>query len=404
MKNKLSAIKDLEARHMINTYRRDPERNILITRGRGSYVWDESGRKYLDFVSGLAVNSLGHAHPAIVKALQDQAGKLIHTSNLYYSEPQVELAALLAKHSFGDRVFLANSGAEANEAAIKLARKYSKKKCGDHKYKIITAERSFHGRTLATVTATAQDRYHEGFHPLPGGFMYARFNDIASFEQLVDKDTCAIMIEPIQGEAGVYPADADFLGKLRKLCDNEGILLIFDEVQCGMGRTGSLWAYEGYGVEPDIMTAAKALAGGVPIGAMIVREDLAQGLGPGDHASTFGGNPLACRVAVAVLQTMLKKNFLQEVTRIGGLLQEYLHGLKKKNPDLIAETRGKGLMLAMELTVPGAVRIQRECQEKGLLINAIGESIIRLLPPLIIDEEDLALFMDIFNGALAAIK
>ena len=294
--------------------------------------------------------------------------------------------------------------AEANEAAIKLARKYSKKVHGDHKYKIITAERSFHGRTLATVTATAQNRYHEGFHPLPDGFLYARFNDIGSFKQLVDEDTCAIMIEPIQGEAGVYPADPVFMDELRKLCDREDLLLIFDEVQCGMGRTGRLWAYEGYGVEPDIMTAAKALGGGVPIGAMIVREEQAHGLGPGDHASTFGGNPLACRAAVAVLQTMLKKGFLREAARMGELLQQNLNGLKEKKPDLIAEVRGKGLMLALELTVPEAGRIQKECQGKGLLINVIGDSIIRLLPPLIIDEEDLALFMEIFTGALEAVE
>ncbi len=397
---KTSEIKSVESRHIINTYNRNPDDNILIVRGRGSRVWDETGKKYLDFVSGLAVNSLGHCHPAVVKAVKEQVDKLIHTSNLYYTEPQVQLAAILAKNSFGHRVFFANSGAEANEAAIKLARKYSKKVYGNHKYKIITAERSFHGRTLATVTATAQSRYHEGFQPLPEGFVYAQFNEIASFRRLVDDETCAIMIEPIQGEAGVYPADPGFLEDLRKLCDEKKILLIFDEVQCGMGRTGNLWAYEGYGVEPDIMTSAKALGGGLPIGAMITIEELAQGLTPGDHASTFGGNPLACRAAVAALKTMLKKDFLTEVKCMGELLQNKLLELSKEQGSPIKEIRGRGLLLAMELNVPQAQQIRKDCQENGLLINAIGDNIVRLLPPLIIDENDIDLFFDVFRQSL----
>lgn len=394
---KSSDIKTFENRYIINTYNRKPESNILIERGRGSRVWDETGKKYLDFVSGLGVNSMGHCHPAVVKAVKEQSEKLIHTSNLYYTGPQVDLAALLTGNSFGDKVFFANSGAEANEAAIKLARKYSKKEYGDYKYKILTAERSFHGRTLATVAATAQTRYHEGFQPLPDGFVYAQFNDIESFRKLVDDETCAIMIEPVQGEAGVYPADPLFMQDLRKLCDEKKLVLIFDEVQCGVGRTGHLWAYEGYGVEPDIMTSAKALAGGLPIGAMITREELSHGLTPGDHASTFGGNPLACSAAVAVLNTVLKKGFLDGVSQMGDLIQRRLNELQQEEGSAIGEIRGKGLMLAMELTGPHARQIQKNCQDNGLLINAIGENIIRLLPPLVIDEKDIELFFDIFR-------
>ncbi len=397
---KKNTVKSLEGEYFFNTYGRSPEVNILIEKGEGCWVWDDAGNKYLDFVSGLGVNSLGHCHPAVVEAVKDQAGKLLHTSNLYYTEQQVNLAAYLVDNSFGQRVFLGNSGAEANEAALKLARKYNQQEYGYHKYKVITAGRSFHGRTLATMAATAQNRYHKGFHPLLSGFNYASFNSIGSFEQLVDEETCAIMIEPVQGEAGVYPAAPDFLRQLRDLCNRKNLLLIFDEVQCGMGRTGHLWAYEDYGVEPDIMTAAKALGGGLPIGAMIAGEDLASGLGPGDHASTFGGNPLVCRGAIAVMQTMLQEGFLEEVIRKGEILRGYLEELQREYNSSIKEVRGKGLIQALEFNEPCVSQIKNNCQEKGLLINTIGENIIRFLPPLIVEEQEIEYFCSVFRNSL----
>ena len=391
----------MESRYILNTYRRDPQVNIFIKRGEGCWVWDEKGGKYLDFLSGLGVNSLGHAHPAVVRAVQDQVEKLIHTSNLYYTEPQVDLAALLVDNSFGDRVFMANSGAEANETAIKLARKYYYRQKNEKRHKIVTAGRSFHGRTLATVAATGQEKFQEGFTPLTPGFSYATFNDIDSFADLVDEETCAVMIEPIQGEAGVYPADLNFLRQLRELCNSRDVLLIYDEVQCGMGRTGHLWAYQDYGVEPDVMTVAKALGGGLPIGVMITREDYTAGLGPGDHASTFGGNPVVCRAATAVLQTMLADNFLDEVKRKGQVLQDYLHRLQQNKSDCIREIRARGLMLAVELTdACKAPEVQKRCQEKGLLVNAIGQNIIRMLPPLVAEDSEIAFFREVFEDCL----
>ncbi len=395
-----TTVKSLEGEYFFNTYNRNPEANILIEKGEGCWVWDDAGQKYLDFVSGLGVNSLGHCYPAVVKALKEQAERLLHTSNLYYTEPQVELAAYLVENSFGQRVFLGNSGAEANEAALKLARKFSQQEHGHHKHKVITAGRSFHGRTMATMAATAQNRYHQGFQPLLSGFNYASFNSIGSFEQLVDEETCAIMIEPVQGEAGVYPAAPDFLQQLRDLCDRRGLLLIFDEVQCGMGRTGHLWAYENYGVEPDIMTAAKALGGGLPIGAMIARDDLASGLGPGDHASTFGGNPLVCRGAIAVMQTMLQDGFLEEVVRKAGILRGYLEDFQREYYSFIKEVRGIGMMQALEFSEPCVSQVRKNCQEKGLLINTVGENIIRFLPPLIIGEQELEYFYSLFRNSL----
>ena len=390
-------VHEMEKRHIINTYNRVPHKSLFIVKGEGCWVWDEKGKKYLDFLSGLGVNSLGHCHPAVVDAVRKQTGKLLHTSNLYYTEPQSELASLLAHNSFGEKVFFCNSGAEANEAAIKLARKYAKKEYGSHKYKIITAKRSFHGRTLATVTATAQEKYHKGFQPLPEGFFYGDFNDISSFHKLMDKETCAVMVEPVQGEGGVYPADKEFLSSLRKLCNKKGVLLIFDEVQCGMGRTGSLWAYENYGVEPDILTAAKALGGGLPIGAMIATDKVASGFTTGDHASTFGGNPVSCGAAIAVLDTLLKEGFLFDVKRKSGIIKQFLNDLKFRESSFIKEIRGEGLMLAIELNEPLAASIKDICQEKGLLINAIGDSIIRFLPPLIIKEKEIDFFFSAFR-------
>ena len=393
----MGAVEELEARYIMNTYNREKDKTLFLVKGEGSRVRDGMGRDYLDFVGGLAVNILGHCHPAVVEAICSQARELIHTSNLYYTRPQAELARVLVEHSAGDRVFFANSGAEANEAAIKLARKYHY----PERHRIITARHSFHGRTLATVTATGQEKYQQGFAPLPGGFAYATFNDLASFEHAAAGETAAIMIEPVQGESGIHVARPSFIRGLRRLCDRTGALLIFDEVQCGMGRTGKLWAYEHWGAEPDILTTAKGLGGGLPIGVMLARSEAAEVFKPGDHASTFGGNPVTCRAALAVLGIILEEPFLEQVRRKGVLFMEGLHRLASLFPHLVREVRGLGFMAALELSGLPAGRAQQSCREKGLLVNAIGESILRLLPPLIAGEAELEQALAVLEQVLA---
>jgi predicted acetylornithine/succinylornithine family transaminase len=395
----VETIQEQEAKYIINTYNRRPEQNLLLVKGEGCRVWDEAGREYLDFVSGLAVNILGHCHPAVVEAVRDQAALLIHTSNLYYTEPQVTLARMLVERTMPGRVFFANSGAEANEAAIKLARK-----CDPRRYKIISAHRSFHGRTLATITATGQPKYRQGFEPLPEGFSYAVFNDLDSFEELVDAETAAIMVEPVQGEGGVHAASAAFLRGLRELCDRAGILLIFDEVQCGMGRTGKLWAFEHCGAAPDILTAAKGLGGGLPIGVMLAGEKAAGAFKPGDHASTFGGNPVVCRAALAVLGVLLREPFLAQVEEKGRFWKEGLQRLGRLFPDLAGEVRGLGLISALELKAPLAAGAQRRCQAGGLLVNAIGETTLRFLPPLVVTAEQLEKGLAILQQSLEGLQ
>ncbi len=393
----MTAVEDLEARYIMNTYNREKGKTLSLVRGEGCRVWDSRGRAYLDFVGGLAVNILGHCHPAVVEAICSQARELIHTSNLYYTRPQAELARVLVEYSAGDKVFFANSGAEANEAAIKLARKYRYPK----RHKIITARSSFHGRTLATVTATGQQKYQQGFAPLPGGFAYASFNDLTSFEQAVDGETAAIMIEPVQGEGGIHVAQPSFIRGLRELCDRTGVLLIFDEVQCGMGRTGKLWAYEHWGAAPDILTTAKGLGGGMPIGVALARLEAAEVFKPGDHASTFGGNPVTCRAALAVLEILLKGSFLDQVRQKGAFFMEGLHRLADQFPRLVREARGLGFMAALELSGLFAGQVQQRCRGKGLLVNAIGESVLRLLPPLIASEAELEQALATLEQALA---
>ena len=395
----MAAVEELEARYIMNTYNRQEDRTLVLVKGAGSRVWDNKGKDYLDFVGGLAVNILGHCHPDVVAAICFQAGELIHASNLYYTRPQAELARVLVEHSAGDRVFFANSGAEFNEAAIKLARKFHYPR----RYKIITARRSFHGRTLATVAATGQQKYQQGFAPLPDGFSYARFNDLASFEELVDGETAAIMIEPVQGEGGIHVAAPDFIRGLRELCDRTGLLLIFDEVQCGLGRTGRLWAYENWGAAPDIFTTAKGLGGGLPIGAMLARSGVAEVFKPGDHASTFGGNPVACRAALAVLELLLKDSFLEQVRNKGSLFMAGLRRQVTLFPGLVREARGLGLMAALELREPLAGAAQQRCQERGLLVNAIGDNILRFLPPLIALEEELEQALAILEQVLSGL-
>lgn len=372
------------AEYLMNTYTRAP---LSIARGRGSKVYDSEGREYLDCVAGIAVNILGYAHPDLVSTLERQARQLIHISNLYYTEPQVQLAKLLVTHSFAQKVFLCNSGAESNEAAIKLARKYATTKFGSERYEIITMQNSFHGRTMTTLSATGQSKVHKGFEPLVPGFRYASFNNLESLQELMSDKTAAVMIEPIQGEGGVHVVDPEYLKKLREWCTDRQILLIFDEVQTGMGRTGTLFAYEQFGVQPDIMTLAKGLGGGFPIGACLATDDVAQVFTPGSHASTFGGNPLACSAAVAVLNILLEGGVLEKSREKGVYLAKGLSELKSRMP-LIQEIRGMGLIQGIELTIDGKSVVE-DCLNRRILVNCTMERVIRLIPPLIINQVEI---------------
>ena len=361
---------------------------IVLDHGEGSYVWDAGGRKYLDALGGIAVNVLGHNYTPLVRAIAAQAARLIHVSNLYYTEPQADAAAKLSQLTAGGKVFFGNSGAEANEGAIKAARKYAHTISPD-KSQIITALGSFHGRTLATLTATGQEKFHKGFEPLPGGFDYVSFNDIAALEAIMSARTAAVMLEPIQGEGGVRMPSDGYLKEVRELCDKYDALLIFDEIQTGMGRTGTFYAYEAYGVMPDIVTLAKGLAGGVPIGAFVVTEKVAAAFHAGDHGSTFGGNPLACAAANVVLDTIADEAFLREVQSVGGYFKESLRGLQEKYPAHIREVRGTGLILGMEMQKSeDAAQIARRCLECGVIINCTAGNVLRFIPPLIFSKTE----------------
>ena len=355
---------------------------IVLDHGDGVYVYDTHGKKYLDYLGGIAVNVLGHAYPALVKAIADQAGRMIHCSNLYYTQVQADAAEKLKKLSGLGKVFFGNSGAEANEGAIKIARKYAHMTDPD-KSQIITALHSFHGRTIATLTATGQPKYHEGFGPLPAGFDYVPYNDIDALEKLMSEKTCAVMLEPIQGEGGVHVPKNDYLKKVRALCDKYHALLIFDEIQCGMGRSGKFFAFEQFDVQPDVVTLAKGLAGGVPIGAFIASDEAAKAFHAGDHGSTFGGNPLACAAANVVLDTMESEHLLDNVKEVGAYLRQKLEGFQKKYPSLVTEVRGMGLILGMQLTKPGR-DIVNECLKYGAIINCTAGDVLRFVPPLII--------------------
>ncbi len=367
-----------------HTYTRYP---VVLVRGKGTRVWDRAGDEYLDFVSGLAVCNLGHCHPKVVKAIQEQAEKLIHVSNFYYIEPQIRLASLLCEHSFADKVFFCNSGAEAHEGALKLARKYAKENVGKDRYEIITMERSFHGRTLATLTATGQEKFHKGYDPLMPGFRYVPFNDVGAVKRAIGPGTCAVMVEPIQGEGGVNCPSEGYLKALREICDEKQLLLIFDEVQVGMGRTGKLFAYEHEGVEPDALTLAKSLAGGVPIGALLIKKGVADSFKPGDHASTFGGNPLASAAGVAALTAMLEEGMLENCQRMGEYFLSELRKVKEEF-SFVKEVRGKGLILGMELKMDGG-SIVKEMLKKRILINCTMGNVLRFLPPLIVTKEEI---------------
>lgn len=387
-------------RYIMKTYGRYP---IVPVRGEGSILWDADGKRYLDFLAGVAVNNLGHCHPRVVKALQEQAATLIHCSNYYQIPNQIELAELLCSHSFADKAFFCNSGAEANEAAIKLARKYSRDTFGNpERYGIITATDSFHGRTMATVSATGQEKVQKFFDPLLHGFQHVPFNDPAALENAITSTTCAVMLEPIQGEGGVNVPDAGYFQAVREICDRHKLLLIFDEVQVGMGRTGKLFAYEHFGVTPDIMTLAKALAGGAPIGTMLARDEVAAAFVPGTHGSTFGGNPLVTAAGIAAVRTILEDGLLNRAEEMGEYLLGELEGLKKRF-SVITDVRGIGLMIGMGLTVPGA-DIVAKGHERGLLLNVTHEKVLRFVPPLVVTKQEVDEMIAILAGIFAEVQ
>jgi acetylornithine aminotransferase/acetylornithine/N-succinyldiaminopimelate aminotransferase len=381
------------------TYSRFP---AAMVRGEGCRLWDADGSEYLDFLAGIAVCSLGHCHPAVTEAVCTQAKKLMHVSNLFYTEPQTELAELLTANSFADRVFMANSGAEANEAAIKLARIHS----GKGRYEIISLSGSFHGRTLATVAATGQPKFQLGFEPMPAGFVHADFGDPDELEKLINPSTCAILCEPLQGESGVRPLEPAYLQQIRSLCDKHNLLLIFDEVQTGMGRTGTLFAYEQLGVTPDIMTLAKALGNGLPVGAMLTRSDIASSFTVGTHASTFGGNPVAAAAGVAVLKTMLADDFFDTVQEMSAYFIQRLEDVAAEFPQLCSGVRGSGMLLALVLTEKGiehGTEIVQQLFERGCLINFAGMRVLRFIPPLTVSREDIDLLIEQLKIVLSAI-
>ena len=383
------------AKYHTPNYARAP---ICLVRGDGVRVWDSDGKEYLDFGAGIAVASLGHCHPRVTGAIREAAATLLHVSNLYHTAPQIHLAKLLCDHSFADRVFFCNSGAEANEAALKLVRKYAKERYASDRYEVIATRNAFHGRTFATVTATGQEKYQHGFEPLVPGFKHVPYNDLRAMERAIDNRTAALIVEPIQGEGGVIVPDDDYLPGLRKLCDASGALLILDEIQTGVGRTGTLWAYEHSGIEPDVMTLAKALANGVPIGAMLTREEVARALGPGTHGSTFGGTPFVTSVALATLQTVLGEKIPDRAARIGRHLVDGLRDVARRHP-AVREVRGRGLLIGVELTQAAGPLVDA-CREAGLLVLSAGEKVLRLTPPLIVGEPECDRALEIIDRVL----
>ena len=381
---KTEEIIDKTEKYVASTYGRYP---VALVKGEGAKVWDADGKEYLDFVSGLAVCNLGHSHPAVVTAIKDQAEKLIHVSNLYHIEAQSELAKILVENSFADKVFFGNSGAEANEAAIKLARRYSFDHFGKDRYEIICMKQSFHGRTMATITATGQEKFSKGFEPLLPGFRHVAFDDITALRKAINPRTCAVMLEPIQGEGGVNIPSEGYLRGVRELCDRNNILLILDEVQVGMGRTGKLFAHEHYGIKPDIMTLAKGIASGVPMGAMLATDKVMSSFVPGTHAGTFGGNPLSSATGIAVMKAIYEEKILENCAEMGKALEKRLKSLKKKYA-FIKEIRGKGLIYGMELDFEGGDIVQ-SALKRGLLLNCAAGKVLRFLPPLTITEGEI---------------
>ena len=395
----IEELKELSKKYLFNTY---GERNVAFVKGQGCNLYDIDGKEYIDFISGIGVNNLGHCHSEIVNAIKSQAEEILHTSNLYLIRPQILLAQKLCENSFAEKVFFCNSGAEANEAAIKLARKYSRENFGDNRYKIISMKGSFHGRTMGTLSATGQDKVRKGFEPFLDGFEFAEFNNIKSLEKLIDKNTCAVILEPIQGEVGIIPAEKDYLENVRELCTKKNVLLIFDEIQCGMGRTSKLFAYQYYGVEPDIMTLAKALGNGLPIGAMLSKNDVAEAFKPSNHASTFGGNFIATKTACVVMDILVNTDILDNVKNSSEYLFDKLKELKS-DYEIITQVRGIGLMIGIVLDYDSKT-IQGKLLENGLLTTSCGDNVIRILPPLIIKKEEIDKAIDIFGQTIGELE
>ncbi len=391
-------IQEYDSQYFMNTFgKRIP---VAFEKGQGINLWSTDGEKYTDFFSGIAVNSIGYSHPTFVSMVSEQLTKLIHCSNLYYIESQALLAKDLCENSCADKVFFSNSGAEANEGAIKLARIYFRKQGQPEKYEIITLKKSFHGRTITTLSATGQEKYAKPFEPLTPGFNKVPLNDFQALEASVTENTCAIMLEPVQGESGVYPCDAEYLKKVKELCTKKDLLLIFDEVQTGVGRTGTLFGYQKYGVEPDIFTLAKALGGGIPIGAVCAKDKVAQAFAPGEHGSTFGGNPLACTAGLAVMKIMKEEKLPENAQKLGQYIKEKLQVLASSSCPIISEIRASGLMIAIELKQPVAPILKAKMFEKKYLIANIGDNILRILPPLIITTNDADDFISTLKTAI----
>ncbi len=386
-----------EESYLIRNYARLP---VLFTRGSGTRLWDDKGKEYVDFVSGLGACITGHCHPEVVSAVCRQASELIHVTNLYYIRPQMELAEALVGRTFADRVFFCNSGTEANEAAIKLARKFMREVRGEERYGIVSTLGSFHGRTMGSLAATGQPEKAEPFCPLPGGFAHVPFNDLDALREAVDERTCAVILEPVQGERGVYVGETPYIRGAREICDAKGVLLILDEVQTGMGRTGTLFAHERYGVSPDIMTVAKGLASGLPIGALLVTREVAEGFGPGDHGTTFGGNPVVCAAALATLAVLEGEGLVENAATVGGHFMRGLKALAARSA-LVKEVRGMGLMLALELAEERAEEITLACLDRGFLVNKIGGNILRFLPPLVVTAGEVDGLLDILDELLS---
>jgi acetylornithine/N-succinyldiaminopimelate aminotransferase len=397
MNEERSTTIEMADRYMFNTYARFP---LTLVRGQGCLVWDEGGKQYVDFVGGIAVCALGHSSPVVTDALVSQSRTLVHVSNLYYTKPQADLARFLVEHSFADRVFFCNSGAEANEAAIKLARRYTREVLNLPRYKIVSMDNSFHGRTMATLSATGQRKVQTGYDPLVQGFSFVPFNDLGALESALDDEVCAVILEPIQGEGGVVCPGPEYLKGVRRLCDERKVLLIFDEVQTGMGRTGRLFAYEHFDVRPDIMSVAKALGNGLPIGAMLAVERLAEAFGPGSHATTFGGTPLVTAVAGAVARSIVEDGWLDHCREMGLYFKERLERLTKSH-SCIREIRGKGLIIGMELDKPCA-HVVEACMEEGFLINCAHENVLRFIPPLVVGKEEINMLCEALDRLLGA--
>ncbi|MFP4089863.1 MAG: acetylornithine transaminase [Cyclobacteriaceae bacterium] len=389
-------LKDLDQSLYLQVFKRYP---LILSHGKGARVWDTEGKEYIDALAGIAVNSVGHCHPRVIEAIQEQVKRLIHVSNLFLTEPQVHLSQKLSQISGMDRIFFTNSGAEANELAIKMARKHGN--VHGRGGEIITMDGCFHGRTLATIAA-GRPKYQRGFEPIPQGFKLTRFNDIEAVKEAITDQTAAIMVEPIQGEGGIYPADLDFLRQLRQLCDEKNIVLVFDEIQTGMGRTGNFFAFQGYGVMPDIMSLAKALGGGFPIGAVLARQKTAEALDYGDHGTTFGGNPLACAAALATIRVIEEDKLFDKAYVNGANIMKRLQAEAAHQP-IIKEVRGRGLMIGVELSIPSRPVVMK-MMEKGVIANAIGEQVVRLVPPLVISMEELNKVVDVMLEALQEVE